>query len=466
MNINDYKKVTDRLEPDERCRKEVLGMNKGENKIKQNINEFDEKVSGVEVKHGHSAMKYISIAAAFVLVAGGIGTTSYFMHRNGGSQFTDTVEEETTAEDTEAATEEVTEIVTEEVNTPVDSDYEAIAQDLTDKYLESTNVMYFGNVEFDINDSITFYTYDSTDDYWSDNYGGERTFYKVTDERFNSCQDIYENYKKDITSAPIKNTEYTMPESYLDAQVIDGMSSITSWLGRDVSKFEDGSRVDLRPYHDEEIEVDEEAFSINNAIYVEYKGGLYVSKWSVDFDSAPYYGNGKHKNVAVYTTEPEIKEENGDTFTVSRFSSSGNYNEKFTYGDENIFTFTLENDEWKISSVSLGVRPEYDSAIAIQNYLEKKSEYNDINIGCDTEKSTGLGIGHIMNNLEVLDYNKETKICKVHAVLHDTQGVDAIDMTADVNVNPNGNLAVISADITRLKEYDSSLDRQGILYAN
>ena len=44
MNINDYKKVTDRLEPDERCRKEVLGMNKGENKIKQNINEFDEKV--------------------------------------------------------------------------------------------------------------------------------------------------------------------------------------------------------------------------------------------------------------------------------------------------------------------------------------------------------------------------------------------------------------------------------------
>ena len=66
----------------------------------------------------------------------------------------------------------------------------------------------------------------------------------------------------------------------------------------------------------------------------------------------------------------------------------------------------------------------------------------------------------------VLDYNKETKICKVHAVLHDTQGVDAIDMTADVNVNPNGNLAVISADITRLKEYDSSLDRQGILYAN
>ncbi len=461
MNINDYKKVTDRLEPDERCRKEVLGMNKGENKIKQNINEFEEKVSGVEVKHGHSAMKYISIAAAFVLVAGGIGTTSYFMHRNGGSQFADTVEEETTAaEATEEVTEEVTEIVTEEAAPPVDYDYEAIAQELTDKYLESTNVMYFGNVEFDVNDSITFYTYDSTDDYWSDNYGGERTFYKVTDERFNSCQDIYENYKKDITSAPIEYSgykeEYTMPESYLDAVDIKNHSSLKSWLGRDVSKFENGSRVDIRPYHDEEIDVDEEAFSINLDIYVEYKGDLYVSKWSVDFDSAPYYGNGKHRNVSAYTTEPVITEENGDTFTVSRFSSSGNYNEKFTYGDEEIFTFTLENGEWKISSVSLGVRPEYDSAIAIQNYLEERNEYNDIDIDCMD----------ILTPLEVIDYNKETKICKVHAVLHDTQGVDAVDITADVNVNPNGNLAVISADITRLKEYDSSLDRQGILYAN
>jgi hypothetical protein len=461
MNINDYKKVTDRLAPDERCRKEVLSMNKGENKIKQNINEFEENVSGVEVKHGHSAMKYISIAAAFVLVAGGIGTTSYFMNRNGGSQFADTAEDETvSASDTEEVTEAVSEIVTEESTTPLDYDYDAIALELTDKYLESTNVMYFGDVECDLNDSITFYTYDSTDDYWSDNYGGERTFYKVTDERFNSCQDIYENYKKNITSAPIKNTgyteEYTLPESYFDAQVIDGMSSITSWLGRDVSKFEEGSRVDLRPYHDEEIEVDEEAFSINNAIYVEYKGGLYVSKWAVNYDSAPYYGNGKHRNVSAYTTEPEIIEENGDTFTVSRFSINDYNDEKYVYGAENIFTFTLENGEWKISSVSLGVRPEYDSAIAIQCYLEKKSEYNDIAINC----------GDIMNLLEVIDYNKETKICKVHAVLHDTQGVDVVDITADVNINPNGNLDVISADITRLKEYDSSLDRQGILYAN
>ena len=36
MNMNDYKRVTDRLAPDERCRKEVLDMSKRENKIKMN----------------------------------------------------------------------------------------------------------------------------------------------------------------------------------------------------------------------------------------------------------------------------------------------------------------------------------------------------------------------------------------------------------------------------------------------
>ena len=44
MNINDYKKVTDRLTPDERLRKEVLDMSKRENKIKLNTNEYTENI--------------------------------------------------------------------------------------------------------------------------------------------------------------------------------------------------------------------------------------------------------------------------------------------------------------------------------------------------------------------------------------------------------------------------------------
>ncbi|SEH60968.1 hypothetical protein SAMN02910265_01707 [Ruminococcus flavefaciens] len=448
MNINDYKKVTDRLEPDERCRKEVLGMNKGENKIKQNINEFDEKVSGVEVKHGHSAMKYISIAAAFVLVAGGIGTTSYFMHRNGGSQFADTVEEETTAEDTETVIEDANEIATEETAPPVDYDYEAIAQELTDKYLESANIMRCGCVDFDANDSITFYTYDSTDDYWSNNYGGQRTFCKVTDDRFHSCQDIYDYYKQNLALTTYDtrfDTDTITPADFKNGIFIEDGCTVMSWLGGDVSKFENGSRVDLSPTHDEEC-VEETAMAVNNAAYVDYNGEIYVNK--------NYAERGAKES---FTSEPEITEKSADKMVVSRFLKppyTGYENVK--YGEELIFTLIFENDEWKIKSIGHGISLEYYSAIAIQCYLEKIDEYKDIDIDCMD----------ILTSLEVLDYNKETKICKVHAVLHDTQGVDAIDMTADVNVNPNGNLAVISADITRLKEYDSSLDRQGILYAN
>lgn len=447
MNINDYKKVTDRLEPDERCRKEVLSMNKGENKIKQNINEFEENVSGVEVKHGHSAMKYISIAAAFVLVAGGIGTTSYFMHRNGGSQFADTVEEETTtAENTEAVTEEVTEIVTEEVTLSVDYDYESIAQELTDKYLESANIMRCGCVSFDANDSITFYTYDSTDDYWSNNYGGSRTFCKVTDDRFHSCQDIYDYYKQNLALTTYNtrfDTDTITPTEYKNGIFIEDGCTVMSWLGGDVSKFENGSRVDLSPTHDEEC-VDEAAMAVNNATYVDYNGELYVNK--------NYAERGTEEK---YTSEPEITEKNADKIVVSRFlipPYTGYENVK--YGEEQIYTLVFENDEWKISSIDHGISLEYYSAIAIQCYLEERNEYNDIDIDCMD----------ILTPLEVLDYNKETKICKVHAVLHDTQGVDAIDITAEIDLNPN--MSVISADITRLKEYDSSLDRQGILYAN
>ena len=187
MNINDYKKVTDRLEPDERCRNEVLEMSKRENKIKMNTNEYTETVSGVEVRRGHSATKYVSIAAACALIVGGTGTTGALLHKSdkNAQQFTEVIEEETSAEAVTEIAEEPTENTAD-----IDYDYEAIADELTQHYIDSLNVLQYGDVSYDSNDSITFYTYDSTDEEWSNRCGGERTFYKVTDERFNSCQDI------------------------------------------------------------------------------------------------------------------------------------------------------------------------------------------------------------------------------------------------------------------------------------
>ena len=71
-----------------------------------------------------------------------------------------------------------------------------------------------------------------------------------------------------------------------------------------------------------------------------------------------------------------------------------------------------------------------------------------------------------MNYLEVTEYDPNIHVCKVHAVLHNMNGEDAIDITAEVSVNHNGNPVVMSADITRIKEYDSSYERPNAISAN
>lgn len=458
MNINDYKRVADRLTPDERCRKEVLDMSKRENKIKMNTNEYTESVSGVEVRSGHGIIKYVGIAAACAIIVGGIGTTGVLLHKGSknAQQFAEVIEEETTAE-------AVTEITEEPTEPPVEYDYEAIANELTQHYIDGVNVMQFGDVTYDSSDSITFYTYDSTDEEWSNNYGGERTFYKVTDERFNSCQDIYEYYKAPIASVIDRKNfgetyeSFTMPDNYKEAQDVEDSVTLRSWLGEDVSKFEVGSRVDLAYDPEDESTVDYAAHSIHTATYVEYNGQLYVRqmpKFSTTGDNS-------------FSTEPAVTHEEADSFTVSRFVRTpylGYANAN--YGEENIFTFVLENDEWKIKSIEIGDRPEYTSAVAIQNYIEKRAEYNDINIGYDSEGKAGRGIGHIMDKLEVTEYDSSIHVCKVHAVLHNMNGEDALDMTAEVSVNYKGSPAVMSADITRIKDYDSSYERPNAVSAN
>ena len=467
MNMNDYRKVTDRLEADERCRKEVLDMSRRENRIKLDTKDYEEKVSGVEVRRGHNAMRYIGIAAAIAIVAGGVGGTGVFLHKNGrnASQITDISREEST-EPAEESTEEATFTVA-----TVEYDYEAIANELTQHYVDSLNVLQYGEVAYDSSDSITFYTYDSTNEEWSNNYGGERTFYKVTDVRFKNCQDIYEYYKEPIAPS-ISRKHYgetyencTMPDNYKDANGFEFGATLKSWLGGDVSKFESGSRVDIRP--DGKGTADDEAFSINSGIYIEYNGGLYVSKSTVEPENAPYYANGKHSFPISITTEPQILGINEDSFVASCFIKmpyTGMENAK--YGEEKLITFNLIDGEWKISSIETGDRPEYTSAVAIQRYIEQRQEYNDINIGCDSEKSTARGIGHITDKLEVTEYDPNIHVCKVHVVLHNMNGEDALDMTAEISVNYKGNPVVMSADITRIKEYDSSYERPNAVSAN
>ena len=395
MNMNDYKKVTDRLGPDERCRKEVLDMSKRENRIKQNTTEFEEKVSGVEVRRGNGALRFVCIAAAFALIAGGIGATGVLLHKNSRnvSQLTEAGEEETV---TEELTEEVTEEATES-EAGEDYDYEAIAREITDGYLERTNILVYGDVEYDVNDTITFYTYDSFDAEWSEKYGGERTFCKVTDERFNSCQDIYDYYKEPIANT-IEFEGYSEPlimaSDYKDGVALDG-AGVVSYLGGDASGFENGSKVDLYiPDPEDDSTVDYTAHCINSGVYIDYNGSLYVTPRAAQYDI------GEH-----YTSEPVIVENSEDKIVVSRYIDYDMRNEQ--YGIQKLFTLVLQNGEWKIQSIGTGLQPEYLSSIAIQSYLEHKPEYYDI----------AIDNGDIEHPLEMLEYDEENKTSRVHGTL-------------------------------------------------
>lgn len=320
MNLNDYKRVMDRFEADQQCKEEVFDMLKRENKIKMN-KEYTEDVSGVEVRHGSNITKYIGIAAAFAVVVGGIGTTSVLIHnsRNGSSQLANVVEDKL-------------EVMTE---TSEQYDYYAIAQELTDSYLECVNIVLNGNISYDTDDYISFYVYDTFKD-----FEAERHFFRVTDKRFGSCKDLYEYYRG------IAGMD--LPENFMDARTVDDQAMIKLWLGGDVSEFENGGRVNINT--EDMSLVDASAQSVNSGVYVDYNGKLYVA----DVVTYPYkYSVLNIKSV--YANEPELVETGVESFAALRTINNIRYGDDGEISSEisnkKLFTFILVNDEWKIDSV-------------------------------------------------------------------------------------------------------------------
>lgn len=417
------------LDTDEKERLYAMSKNKYNSDIKNEKNNGTE-VSGVERYHKPLWHKVLSAVAAAVVVVGGVGGGVLLLGKGGG------VDPMTDIEATEPAEEEVTEAAEVEETEPeieqADYDYTAIAQQLFDDYLEVERIICWGDVSYDENDSITFYTYASGDAEWSEKYGGERTFYKVTDERFSSCQEIYEMMKT------ISSSECMPEENYQDTHWIDNEATLLSWLGGDVSMFEVGGDVDL---DDADAERMNAAYDVNNGVFVEYNGELYVKP--------------RYFEALEFTSDAVVKEIGENSFTASRYVREP-YIPNAKYGSEKILQIILENDEWKIDSIETGTQVEYFTAIGIQCYLEDKPEYYDIDIDC----------GDITAYLEVTEYDEEKQTCSAHAVLRDVNGEEAIEMTAEVIVNAsNSNVAVKSAEITRLNEYDGTLKRPSVLWA-
>ncbi|MBR5512545.1 MAG: hypothetical protein IKV85_01005 [Ruminococcus sp.] len=214
-----------------------------------------------------------------------------------------------------------------------ETDFTAIAQQLTDKVLEFEKILLDADIEYDENDSISFYRYDSFD---PDAEDEEVRYCRVTDERFNSCQDIY-TFIRSFTSF-----EYNPQDDYRDGMWIDE-SGVVSWLGNDLSEYEIGAR----------IERGEEWLTH----YTTYNGQLYVQPLNT------------HDYVSrEYTSDVSVGVTGEDRFTATR-SYTEHYTEDIT--SERCFDFVLEAGKWKIDKV-------YFSDEEDENESEDEYEYLDI----------------------------------------------------------------------------------------
>lgn len=215
-----------------------------------------------------------------------------------------------------------------------ETDYITIATELTDKLLEFEKIVQDADVEYDENDSISFYCDSSVNPESED----EKVSYcRVTDERFNSCQDIY-NYIRSFTSFGLEPKD-----DYIDAGWLDECS-IMSWLSNDFSEFEIGDRIDSKYYR--------------LGHYISYRGQLYV----VPIEDNDYV-------FREYTSDVTIKKTGENSFTATRSFTKHYADEDIT--SEKCFDFVLEAGKWKIDKV-------YLSDEESENKSEDEYEYLDI----------------------------------------------------------------------------------------
>lgn len=196
-----------------------------------------------------------------------------------------------------------------------ETNYTAIATELTDKMLEFEKIVQDADVEYDENDSISFYLYSSVNPESED----EKVSYcRVTDERFNSCQDMYNNIRS-FTSFRLN------PDDYINAGWFDECS-IMSWVGSDFSEFEIGDRIDSKGYR--------------LGQYINYRGQLYV----IPTEDNDYV-------FREYTSDVTIKKTGENSFTATRSFTKHYADEDIT--SEKCFDFVLEAGKWKIDKVYL-----------------------------------------------------------------------------------------------------------------
>ena len=331
-----------------------------ENSTDKDCSDIDEiVVSGVEHYKRPSWYKYVSAAAAVVLVIGGISGSMLLMkhvktiHQDNIDLSTAATGEKTTLQTycdvvyevfTEPATEvsavisesatETTEITTvettSEAQTEPEEEYEAVALELTDKFADLVNKLN-RNVQYDPYDSIDF-RITKSDDYLNER---SRTYYsRITEPGFDSSSYFTDAFKEICT-------EELFERFYNNAGFEEKSDPSDHEINIELSK---AFKADLsRYYTDDHLELYMD-YGFNTADFIIYRGGLYVCT-----DSLP-------SDWKTYSDQPSVLDKAEGSFRSVRnalFSPVCN-DSASQKGEPLTFTFVKEGDSWKISSIAKG----------------------------------------------------------------------------------------------------------------
>lgn len=317
-------------------------------------------VSGVEQYKRPSWYRYVSAAAAVVLVVGGISGSILLMkngpklHQDNIVLSTSTTGDKTTLltssdEKNEVFTEpvtkissitsaeatEITEITTDETTaeaqTEPEEEYEAIALELTDKFADLVNKLN-RNVQYDPYDILEFYI-TTSDVYLHDR---SKSYYsRVTEPGFEFPVNYKDAFKEICTEElfeSLNNESETESKSETSDHEVD--INLSKTFKADLSRYYTDDHVEL--YLD---------YGINTADFIIYRGGLYVCT-----DSLP-------DEWKTYSDQPSVTDKSEGSFKSVRNTlfSPVCMDSDSQKGEPLTFSFVKEGDNWKISSITKGL---------------------------------------------------------------------------------------------------------------
>ena len=395
---------------------------------KENNNKFEDfntdkniEVKGVEQYKRPLWSRSLSIAAATVLMVGGVAGSMMLMQR--GGRHVPATDIETTVP-AEAAT-------TTEAPTEANSEYMTAALDLTDKLAHYENILYNHDVDIDENDTLTFTIRNSEGE------EHEETYARVADPEIQSGDDL-KNAILALCTDEFKNELYTSSGEYDENSLIFDMCNYLYTYGyfiNDFSGYKNNETIngyfDPSGYYIDDFSGDENRAIINSYYktygFITYNEKLYVCT------------NYMERDEAYYSSEPEIVSLSDDHFEASRMTVGYgiNYFNGAQVGTKATFSFKKVDGEWKIDNIVTGRCVESWALAAVNHYFNyvctdySPDELDIRNDQTDDGMITTSFYDKLMNNYRILK-NDSDNSCRIYCIIKDKEGNDYLEFTADV----------------------------------